>query len=86
MVFHVLNRGVGRRMLFTKDEDFLAFERVIEESLSPARRVFWLGGFFSDLDLPINFADFISLRRLFCRIRESQAFARPLFLSAIATQ
>ena len=30
MVFHVLNRGVGRRMLFTKDEDFLAFERVIE--------------------------------------------------------
>lgn len=33
MVFHVLNRGVGRRMLFTKDEDFLAFERVVEESL-----------------------------------------------------
>jgi len=27
MVFHVLNRGVGRRVLFTKDEDFLAFER-----------------------------------------------------------
>src|SRR5271157_6531705 len=25
MVFHVLNRGVGRRLLFTKDEDFLAF-------------------------------------------------------------
>jgi putative transposase len=33
MVFHVLNRGVGRRNLFTKDGDFLAFERVIEESL-----------------------------------------------------
>lgn len=33
MVFHVLNRGVGRRMLFAKDEDFLAFERVVEESL-----------------------------------------------------
>src|SRR5208337_5129416 len=28
MVFHLLNRGVGRRLLFTKDEDFLAFERV----------------------------------------------------------
>jgi len=25
MVFHVLNRGVGRRTLFDKDEDFLAF-------------------------------------------------------------
>ena len=33
MVFHVLNRGVGRRLLFTKDEDFAAFERVIEETL-----------------------------------------------------
>ena len=29
MVFHVLNRGMGRRMLFAKDEDFLAFERVV---------------------------------------------------------
>ena len=27
MVFHVLNRGVGRRLPFTKDEDFLAFKR-----------------------------------------------------------
>ncbi|MGO8745333.1 MAG: transposase [Thermoguttaceae bacterium] len=33
MVFHVLNRGVGRRTLFGKDRDFLAFERVIEETL-----------------------------------------------------
>jgi len=33
MVFHVLNRGVGRRTLFDKDADFLAFERVIEETL-----------------------------------------------------
>ena len=33
MVFHVLNRGVGRRTLFDKDQDFLAFERVIEETL-----------------------------------------------------
>ena len=37
MVFHVLNRGVGRRSLFTKDEDFLAFERVLEESLRTRR-------------------------------------------------
>ncbi len=37
MVFHVLNRGVGRRSLFTKDEDFLAFERVVEESLRTRR-------------------------------------------------
>ena len=32
-MFHVLNRGVGRRTLFDKGEDFLAFERVIEETL-----------------------------------------------------
>ena len=37
MVFHVLNRGVGRRVLFTKDEDFLAFERVVEETLRARR-------------------------------------------------
>src|SRR5208337_2370168 len=37
MVFHVLNRGVGRRVLFTKDEDFLAFERVVEETLRTRR-------------------------------------------------
>ena len=33
MVFHVLNRGVGRRNLFDKREDFLAFERVVQETL-----------------------------------------------------
>jgi putative transposase len=33
MVFHVLNRGVGRRDLFTKHGDFLALERVVEETL-----------------------------------------------------
>ena len=32
-VYHVLNRGVGRRTLFDKDGDFLAFERVMEETL-----------------------------------------------------
>ena len=33
MVYHVLNRGVGKNKLFFKDEDYLAFERVIEETL-----------------------------------------------------
>ena len=33
MVFHVLNRGAGRRNLFDKPADFLAFERILEESL-----------------------------------------------------
>lgn len=33
MVYHVLNRGVGRRTLFQKDGDYLAFERVVEEAL-----------------------------------------------------
>jgi REP-associated tyrosine transposase len=33
LVFHVLNRSVGRRTLFDKDADYLAFERVIEETL-----------------------------------------------------
>src|SRR3974377_1772781 len=33
MASHVLNRGVGRRTLFHKDGDFLAFERVVEEAL-----------------------------------------------------
>jgi putative transposase len=33
MLFHVLNRGVGRRDLFGKREDFLAFERVMQETL-----------------------------------------------------
>ncbi len=33
----MLNRGVVRRLLFTKDEDFLAFERVVEETLRTRR-------------------------------------------------
>jgi putative transposase len=33
MVFHVLNRGVGRMRLFQKDEDYEAFERAIEKTL-----------------------------------------------------
>jgi len=37
MVFHVLNRGVGRRVLFTKDEDLWVFERVVEETLRTRR-------------------------------------------------
>ena len=33
LVCHVLNRGVGRRQLFFCDDDYLAFERVIVETL-----------------------------------------------------
>ncbi len=33
MIFHVLNRGVGRRRLFDKDADYTAFERIIAETL-----------------------------------------------------
>ena len=33
MVFHVLNRGVGRMQLFNKDRDYEAFEEVIEKTL-----------------------------------------------------
>lgn len=32
MVFHVINRGVGRRTIFLKDEDYAAFERVMAEA------------------------------------------------------
>ena len=37
MVFHVLNRGVGRREIFSKPGDFLAFEAAVEESLRTRR-------------------------------------------------
>jgi len=33
MVFHVLNRGVGRMTLFDDDGDYAAFERVLEQTL-----------------------------------------------------
>jgi putative transposase len=33
MIFHVLNRGVGRMRLFLKDADFEAFERTISQTL-----------------------------------------------------
>jgi len=32
MLFHVLNRGVGRLRLFFKDADFEAFERILENT------------------------------------------------------
>ena len=39
MIYHVINRGVGRQQLFFDDEDYLALERVIAETLekSPMR-------------------------------------------------
>ena len=33
MIYHVLNRGNGRRMLFTKDDDFIAFGAILGEGL-----------------------------------------------------
>jgi putative transposase len=33
MIFHVLNRGVGRIRLFLRDADFEAFERVMAQTL-----------------------------------------------------
>src|SRR5208282_1967474 len=33
MVYHVLNRAVGRGTLFVDDRDYLAFERVIERTI-----------------------------------------------------
>ena len=33
MVFHVLNRGVGRMKLFRSAADYRAFEEVLEETL-----------------------------------------------------
>jgi len=43
MVFHVINRAVGRRNLFDKDGDFLAFELVLQETLRirPMRVCAW---------------------------------------------
>jgi len=32
LVYHVLNRGVGRQTLFRKEEDYAAFERVMAEA------------------------------------------------------
>ena len=36
MVFHVLNRGVGRMSIFDHHDDYAAFERVVEETLRVA--------------------------------------------------
>lgn len=35
-MFHVLNRGVARLQIFDRDEDYAAFERVVEETLRVA--------------------------------------------------
>jgi putative transposase len=39
MVFHALNRGVGRMKIFSKDQDYVAFEEAVEETrhLCPMR-------------------------------------------------
>jgi putative transposase len=33
MIYHVINRGVGKQKVFFSDDDYLAFERVIVETL-----------------------------------------------------
>ena len=33
-IYHVLNRGNARMPIFTKDEDFIAFETVLEEAVA----------------------------------------------------
>jgi REP element-mobilizing transposase RayT len=33
VVYHVVNRGVGRQQLFFEDDDYHAFERIVEETL-----------------------------------------------------
>jgi putative transposase len=34
MVFHVLNRGVGRMNLFAKEQDYVAFLDILRETLA----------------------------------------------------
>jgi putative transposase len=43
MVFHVLNRGVGRKRLFENDGDYAAFEQIVADTLEkqPLRICAW---------------------------------------------
>lgn len=41
MVFHVLNRGLGRRQRFAKDKDDVAFEGLLEETLMSRPMPIW---------------------------------------------
>ena len=36
-IYHVLNRANVRMPIFTKDEDFIAFETVLQEAGAPSR-------------------------------------------------
>ena len=38
LVYHVLNRAVARLPLFQKDDDFLAFERIMAEALQGRKK------------------------------------------------
>jgi hypothetical protein len=49
MIFHVLNRGVGRMRRFLKDADFEAFERNILKTLESRPRIARIGGHNTDL-------------------------------------
>jgi hypothetical protein len=37
LVYHTLNRGIGRMRLFKDEADYAAFERVLEETLARER-------------------------------------------------
>ncbi|MDA0834651.1 MAG: transposase [Planctomycetota bacterium] len=44
MIYHILNRGVGKKQLFFGDRDYLAFEDIVAETLvrSPMRIVSYI--------------------------------------------
>ena len=42
-VYHIWNRGAGRLRLFKKDEDDLAFERIVLEASQRHRWTWWTG-------------------------------------------
>ena len=44
MIFHVLNRGVGRRQIFDKDGDYAAFEGILAETLEKCPMRMWPEG------------------------------------------
>jgi hypothetical protein len=39
LIYHILNRGNGRRMLFAKDADYLAFFKMLNEGFDPRLRL-----------------------------------------------
>ena len=42
VVYHVLNRANARMTIFEKDEDYEAFERIVEEAAAAGVRTVWM--------------------------------------------